>query len=101
MAQAKSAWAVFSLSLGQCLKRLEYGGISSKAPNLRFPTNRLGTIEMIQVACLELPDQPVQCLLGRDILSHWLFTYNGKTGEWRIDEEDVASWIEPPEGALT
>jgi predicted aspartyl protease len=69
--------------------------------SIQFPTNRLATIEVIEVACLELPDQPVQCLLGRDILSHWLFTYNGKTGEWWIDEEDVAAWVEPPEGIPT
>lgn len=69
--------------------------------SIQFPSDRLGTIEAIEVACCELPDQPIQCLLGRDILSHWLFTYNGKTGEWSIEEEDLAAWIEPPEGLLT
>jgi predicted aspartyl protease len=66
--------------------------------SIQFPGDRLGTIEIIEVACAELPEQPIQCLLGRDILSHWLFTYNGKTGEWIIEEEDLAVWVEPPEG---
>lgn len=68
---------------------------------IQFPRYKLATIELIQVLCCELPKQPIQCLIGRDVLSRWLFTYNGKTGEWRIDEEDVAAWIEPPEGILT
>lgn len=69
--------------------------------SIQFPSDSLATIEVIEVACCELPDQPIQCLLGRDILSKWLFTYNGKTGEWVIDEEDLAAWIEPPDGILT
>jgi hypothetical protein len=27
-----------------------------------------------------------------------MFTYDGRKGRWFIDEEDVAAWVEPPEG---
>jgi predicted aspartyl protease len=66
--------------------------------SIQFPREKLATIEVIEVACCELPDNLFQCLLGRDILSRWLFTYDGKAGEWTIDEEDLAVWLEPPEG---
>jgi predicted aspartyl protease len=65
---------------------------------IQFPRYKLASIEVIQVLCCELPEQPIQCLIGRDILSRWLLTYNGRTGEWCIDEEDLAAWVEPPEG---
>jgi predicted aspartyl protease len=75
--------------------------VGAHAASIHFPRYRLATIEGIQVLCCELPHQPVQCLIGRDILSRWLFTYNGKTGEWSIEEEDLAPWVEPPEGVVT
>lgn len=65
---------------------------------IQFPRYKLATIEMIQVLSCELPEQPIQCLIGRDILSRWLFTYDGKSGQWSIEEERVAAWVEPPEG---
>ena len=61
-------------------------------------TPQIATIEVIQVLCCDLPEQLVHCLIGRDILSRWLFSYNGKKGEWYIDEEDFGAWVEPPEG---
>ena len=67
--------------------------------SVRFPNTKLTTIEIMQVFCCELAEQPVECLIGRDILSRWLFTYDGKVGAWAIDEETRAPWIEPdPEG---
>lgn len=81
------------------------GGIDPRVPvhvaSIQFPGNKLAPIEIIQVLCCELPTQPFQCLIGRDILARWLFTYDGKNGEWFIDEEDLAAWVEPPEGMLT
>ncbi len=50
------------------------------AASIRFPRNRLATIDVIQVLCCDLPAQPIQCLLGRDILSRWRFTYHGQKG---------------------
>ena len=74
--------------------------VGAHAASIQFPRYKLATIEVIQVLCCELPHQPVQCLIGRDILSRWV-TYNGNTGVWFIDEEDLAAWVEPPEGLLT
>lgn len=79
------------------------GGRSFNVPvhvaSFQFPGKRLGTIEIIEVVCCDLGATPVQRLLGRDILSRWVFTYDGKLGMWWIDEEDVVvTWVEPPEG---
>jgi predicted aspartyl protease len=76
------------------------GGINEDAgvyvASLQFPRYRLATIEVAKVVCCELPEQPIQCLIGRDVLSRWLFTYDGRSGEWTIQEEDVAAWAFPP-----
>ena len=56
------------------------------AASIQFPRYKLATVEVANVICCELPEQPIQCLLGRDILSRWLFTYDGRTGEWTIHE---------------
>jgi len=78
------------------------GGINENAgvyvAAIQFPRYKLATIEVAKVICCELPEQPIQCLIGRDILSRWLFTYDGRVGEWRIEEEDIAAWIFPPDG---
>ncbi|HKW16394.1 MAG TPA: retroviral-like aspartic protease family protein [Terriglobales bacterium] len=75
------------------------GGITEQVgmyvASIQFPRQKLATIEAIKVVCCELPEQPIQCLIGRDILSRWIFTYTGPGGSWVIEEEDVAPWIEP------
>jgi predicted aspartyl protease len=74
------------------------GGITEQVgmyvASIQFPRQKLATIEAIKVICCELPEQPIQCLIGRDILSRWTFTYMGSVGGWVIEEEDVAPWIE-------
>jgi predicted aspartyl protease len=75
------------------------GGIDRVAvyvASIRFPRYHLAPIDLIQVLCAELPNQPLQCLIGRDIFSRWLFTYNGYTGEWSISDEDLAPSLDPP-----
>lgn len=73
------------------------GGLIEKADvfvaSIRFPRIRLTTIEVIEVACCDLPEQPVQCLIGRDIISRWLFTYSGPSHEWEIQEDRAATWV--------
>jgi predicted aspartyl protease len=66
--------------------------------SIQFPRYKMASVEAVPVACCQLPGGLFQCLIGRDILRRWLFTYNGKTGEWCIQEEDRSGWIEPPEG---
>lgn len=67
--------------------------------SVQFPRQKLSTIEAMEVICCELPDQPIQCLLGRDVLSRWVFTYNGPEKTWEISEEDVAAWIDPEDNS--
>lgn len=77
------------------------GGMQKVAAHvaaIQFPRYKLATIEVIEVICCEIPGDLYQCLIGRDVLARWMFTYDGKIGEWFIDEEDVAAWVEPPEG---
>ena len=40
-----------------------------------------------------------RCLLGRDVLSRWIFTYDGPAGTWQISEASVSSWVEPHGGS--
>jgi predicted aspartyl protease len=71
--------------------------VGAHVASIQFPSYKMATIEVIQVLCCELPEQPIQCLIGRDVLSRWFFTYNGTTGEWCIEEEELAAWVEPPD----
>jgi predicted aspartyl protease len=66
--------------------------------SLQFPRCGLRTIEVIEVSCCELPHPLYRCLLGRDVLSRWIFHYDGPVGTWHIVEDAVSSWVEPPEG---
>ena len=78
------------------------GGIVVKAgvyvASLQFPYCPLSAIEVIEVSCCELPHPLYRCLLGRDVLSRWIFTYDGPVGTWEIRENGVAPWVVPPEG---
>ncbi len=67
------------------------------AASIQFPRAKLAPIEVMQVVCTELPTGLIQCLIGRDIMARWLFSYDGRKGQWIIDEDSVAAWIEPPE----
>ena len=69
------------------------------AASLQFPHSGFRTIEMIAVPCCEVPHPLFRCLLGRDVLSRWIFTYDGPPGTWQISEAAVSSWVEPPDGS--
>lgn len=75
------------------------GGISEDigvyAAAFRFPRYKLPAINVARVICCELPQQPIQCLLGRDVLSHWRFAYDGGSGEWMIEARDPATPEDP------
>ena len=71
--------------------------VNAHVASIQFP-DKIAPIEVMQVLCCELPEQPVQCLIGRDVISRWLFTYDGVKGKWCIEEEDLAAWVEPPDG---
>jgi predicted aspartyl protease len=67
--------------------------------SLQFPRCGLRTIEVIEVSCCGLSHILYHCLLGRDVLSRWILTYDGPAGAWQISEGSVSSWVEPPEGS--
>ena len=81
---------------------LRVGGYSEKVgvyvASIQFPRSKFAAIEVMEVSACELPHKLIQCLLGRDTLSRWEFTYNGPLGAWQIKEETVAPWVDPPEG---
>jgi hypothetical protein len=69
--------------------------------SLQFPHCPFRAIDVIEVSCCQVPHflHPLyRCLLGRDVLSRWKFTYDGPLGAWDIAEEAGTSWVEPPEG---
>ena len=69
------------------------------AASLQFPHSELKAIEVIEVCCCEILSPLFHCLLGRDVLSRWVFTYDGPNGTWQISEGMVGPWVEPPEGS--
>lgn len=42
-----------------------------------FPKTGLKDLDGIPVVACKITQQPYSCLIGRDILRNWLFTYNG------------------------
>jgi len=89
------------LPLIQYARMSRAGGMDDKVAvhvaSIKFTNQKLAPIHVLEVFCCELPTQPVQCLIGRDILSQWLFVYNGKTGDWWVEEENAVIFIEPPD----
>jgi predicted aspartyl protease len=66
--------------------------------SMQFPRCPFGTIAVMEVSSCELPHPLIQCLLGRDVLSRWIFTYDGPMGGLKIREDGVEGSVEPPEG---
>jgi len=66
------------------------GGIDTVAvyvAAIRFPPG-LPTVRLIRVLAAPLLEQPVRCLVGRDILQRWRMVYDGRTGEVTLEEEE-------------
>jgi len=55
------------------------------AAEFRFPRSKLTSIE-VEITSVELAQPLIHCLLGRDVLSRWTFTYMGRSGSWVIEE---------------
>jgi predicted aspartyl protease len=58
---------------------------------ISFPRSELSTIEFMEIVACDLAYPLVHCLLGRDIVSRWIFTYDGPLGEWEIREDGASS----------
>jgi predicted aspartyl protease len=83
-------------------KLLRVGGFTENvgvyAASIQFPRCKFATIEVMEVSSCDLPHPLIQCLLGRDVLSRWRFTYDGPMGQWEITDDSLSSWLDPPEG---
>jgi predicted aspartyl protease len=87
------------------INETELRGVGGVVPNvgvyvasIQFPRSNFATIEVLEISCCELSHPLIECLLGRDVLSRWGFTYDGPDGSWKITEEGAGQWVEPPEG---
>ena len=96
--------AVNSVRLSK-INETELRGVGGIVPNvgvyvasIQFPRSNFATIDVLEVSCCDLSHPLIECLLGRDVLSRWGFTYDGPDGSWEIREEGVGQWVEPPEG---
>lgn len=61
------------------------GRYQEHAAAIYFPGTDLQGFELIRVVACPIVRQPVSCLIGRDILRRWIFTYDGTTGQVSID----------------
>ncbi|HVZ17519.1 MAG TPA: retropepsin-like aspartic protease [Terriglobales bacterium] len=70
--------------------QLSAAGNQGKYPvyvaSLSFPGQELRSFEIIQVVGCQLPQQPISCLIGRDVLRRWLLTYNGRSATIKISD---------------
>jgi len=63
----------------------EAGDYPAHAAAITFPGTELPGFDVIRVVACPIIRQPFySCLIGRDILQKWLFTYDGRTGEVEI-----------------
>lgn len=61
------------------------GEYPAHAAAISFPRTELPSFDVIRVvACPIIRQQFFSCLIGRDILQKWLFTYDGRKGEIEI-----------------
>jgi hypothetical protein len=63
------------------------GEYRAYAASIAFPgQHHLKSFDVLRVIASPLAHMEVSCLIGRDILRYWEFTYNGKTGEVTIKD---------------
>jgi predicted aspartyl protease len=61
------------------------GEFPAYAAAISFPGTALPSLEATRVVACPIIRQPFfSCLIGRDIMRKWLFTYDGRTGEVEI-----------------
>ena len=56
------------------------------AARISFLGTDLKAFEVIPVVGCPLPRQQISCLIGRDLMRRWKFTYDGRTGEFTITD---------------
>jgi hypothetical protein len=65
---------------GQITDRPEFAG------SILFPDSGLSGFDPLPLVACPLPEQDVSCLIGRDVLERWNFTYDGRSGQVEIEE---------------
>lgn len=63
----------------------KFGRYPQHAAWIKFPGTALKDFDGIPVVACKISQQPYSCLIGRDILRHWILTYNG-SGSVSIQE---------------
>lgn len=68
------------------------GGLAGEYPEfaaaISFPGTEISRLGAARVVACPIIRQPFySCLIGRDILQKWLFTYDGRTGEIAIESQ--------------
>lgn len=63
----------------------KFGKYPQHAAWIRFPGTNLKNFDGIPVIACRVSKQPYSCLIARDILRHWVLTYDGKRGIVSID----------------
>jgi hypothetical protein len=56
------------------------------AASVRFPETELSTFRVLGIIACPIFESRFSCLLGRDILRFWEFTYNGPSGQFSITD---------------
>jgi len=56
------------------------------AAAIEFPTAGLKGFDPIRIVACPIVQAPVSCLIGRDILQKWLFTYEGPASRVKIED---------------
>lgn len=54
------------------------------AASISFPNRNLRDFDVLRIVACPLASAEISCLIGRDILRHWKFDYNGQSGEVTI-----------------
>lgn len=60
------------------------GRYPEHAAAIVFPDSDLKGFDAIKVVACPIVRQPYSCLIGRDILSRWVLTYDGRKGKMTI-----------------
>ena len=83
LAESRKLQMTGSVTLSAAGNRAKY---PAYVASLSFPGTSLRSFELIQVVGCQLPQQPISCLIGRDILRRWRITYDGRNATVKISD---------------
>jgi predicted aspartyl protease len=62
------------------------GDYPEYSASLQFPEAGLHEFQVVRVVGCKLIGQPVACLIGRDVMRHWKFSYDGRSGAVQVED---------------